>query len=275
MRQKLKSFYRYHLRGTWQYWNAKRVLKTNQVPILIYSMGKVGSLSIYHSLQQYTKRPVFHLHSLQQAVIDWEYQTCREKGWWPDSKNTGGLVYQHKVEKQQPLQIITPIREPIGRNLSAFFEVFRYYNNIAAIDYKEELITLENRFLEQVPHEYPIQWLEKELKQTLQIDVYATSFDTSKKYQTYQHQNHELLLWRVDLADEIKEKKIQQHIGIADFRLTNHNEGKNKAYAALYEQFKQNIRFSAGYLEQQLNAKYSKHFYSAQERKALYQRWIK
>lgn len=275
MKHYLKSFYRYHLRGKWQYWAAQKALKTNQVPILIYSMGKVGSLSLYHSLQGQTQQPVYHLHSLQKEVIDWEYQTCRAKGWWPDSRSVGDLIRQQKITPNKSIKVITAIREPIERNVSAFFEVFRYYNGVEAVNFDKSQAFLQQQFLEKIPHHYPLEWLDTELHKILKIDVYQQPFDSEKKYAYYQNKNIKLLVWRVDLDDAQKEIETKTFLGLNDFKLINKNIGSTKEYALLYQQFKEQLVLPKSYVEKMLNSKYYRHFYSEEERKKSYQKWVK
>lgn len=273
MKHYLKSFYRYHIRGQWQYQKAKKALESKQKPVLIYSMGKVGSLSLYHSIQAQTKIPAFHIHSLKQERIDWEYEVCRAKGWWPDSRNPGALIYEKKIQSKQPISIVTTIREPIERNVSAFFEVFRYYNKQEAKDYKGDTSFLQAQFLKLVPHNYPLTWLDEELKMMLNIDVYASTFDAQKKYQKYQNKNFDLLLLRVDLSDAEKEKQLDELLGISDLKLVRHNVGAEKEYASLYQAFKTNLDLPQSYVEQMLDSKYCRHFYSQEERQSLFEKW--
>lgn len=273
MKHYLKSFYRYYLRGQWQYQKAKKALDSKQKPVLIYSMGKVGSLSLYHSIQAQTNLPTFHIHSLNQERIDWEYEVCRAKGWWPDSKNPGALIYEKKIQNNQAASVITTIREPIERNVSAFFEVFRYYNKIEASDYQGDTGFLQEQFLKLVPHDYPLTWLDEELKKMLGINVYKKPFDFQKKHQQYSKNKLNLLLLRVDLSDTEKESQIDQLLGISDLKLVRHNVGSEKTYAKLYEQFKRNLKLPQNYVEQMLGSKYCSHFYSPKERQDLFEKW--
>lgn len=273
MKHHLKSFYRYHIRGRWEFQKAKKTLRSAQKPVIIYGMGKVGSLSLYHSIKTQTRIPSFHIHSLNKERIDWEYRACRAKGWWPDSRNPGHLIYQHKIEKGSPVSIITTIREPIERNISAFFEVFRYYNNIDALDYEGDTAFLQTQFLKLVPHDYPLTWMDEELKKMLAIDVFNTPFDTHKKYRTYKNKNVNLLLMRVDLSDREKEQQVQQLLGISTFNLERHNVGADKDYAKLYKSFKAKLELSQSYVEQMLDSKYCKHFYSEKERQKIFDKW--
>ncbi|MCP4442042.1 MAG: hypothetical protein GY810_24295 [Aureispira sp.] len=270
---KLKSFYNYHIKGQRQYQKALKALSSDATPVVVYTMAKVGSLSVYSSIQKQTSFPTFHVHTLKKEKIQLEYEICRAKGWWPDSKNTGGLIYTKKVLPKKPLKIITAVREPIGRNLSAFFEVFRYYNGVSPTQYHGNQEELKQTFLKELPHDYPLVWLEEELASCIGIDVYQHSFDTTKKYQLYQNENIEMLLFRVDLPDSEKEDCIRRFLDIPSFQLVNQNIGSQKDYAALYQEFKKNIKLPKDYLQKMLGSKYAKHFYTNEERKSLLEQW--
>jgi len=269
----LKSFYRYYIRGTYQYQKAIKALKGNDVPIVIYTMAKVGSMSLYNSIKKYTKVPVFHIHTMQREKIEEAYQLCRNKGWWPDSKNPGALIYDSKIKTGQPIKIITAIREPIARNVSAFFEVFRFYNGQDATTFSGGTDQLQKVFTEALPHRFPLVWLEEELQICTGIDVYAQSFNPDLKFQIYQNQHIELLLLRVDLPNEKKETIIRDFLKLPDFKLSNYNVGSEKDYADLYQSFKKQIQLPASYLNEMLESKYCKHFYTEQERKEFYAKW--
>jgi hypothetical protein len=273
MKHHLKSFYRYHIRGQWQYQKAKKELSSSAKPILIYSMGKVGSLSLYHSIRAQNDRPIFHIHNLSKEQIDWEYQACRAKGWWPDSKKTGALIYEKKIQTNQPVSVITTVREPIGRNVSAFFEAFRYYNNIDASNYKKDTAALQAKFMKKIPHDFALTWLEEELKRMLGIDVFAAPFDKAKKYQKYQHKNIDLLLLRIDLSDVEKENQLYEFLKKTKLKLERHNVGAEKDYANLYQAFKTNLELPQSYVERMLASKYCCHFYSLEERQILFDKW--
>ena len=269
----LKSFYRYHIRGSIQYRKAAYQLKSDQIPVLIYTMAKVGSMSLYRSLKDQVGVPVFHIHTMQQKKIEEAYQLCRAKGWWPDSKNPGALIYHQKIKRKKSVKIITAVRDPIARNVSAFFEVFRFYTGQNATKYKGKTINLQEVFMEALPHQFPLTWLDDELKTSTGIDVYQQPFDPTKKYKIYHFQNIDLLLLRTDLEDQHKEKVVCEFLQLPDFKLQNYNVGSEKAYAKLYHNFKTQINLPEAYLTKMLESKYCQHFYSKEEIEGFYRLW--
>lgn len=100
--------------------------------VLIYQMGKVGSSSIYQSLAQSDDFKPYHIHTLNQITI----QKIKER-----SKLKGLKIEQHiydsehilgKFFEQTPqdkLKIITLVREPISRNIAAYFQNLDVYHS--------------------------------------------------------------------------------------------------------------------------------------------------
>lgn len=100
--------------------------RNNKHPILIWQMGKVGSSSVYYSLQQiFNEKPVYHIHLLSKEMI--------EKGeLYKRSLINGNNSYLYNNEFRKKFKssmrrgvkwkIISLVREPVGRNISAFFQ---------------------------------------------------------------------------------------------------------------------------------------------------------
>ena len=220
-------------------------------------MAKVASSTIYHSIKNQSNLPVFHIHSLDQEKILQAELDCKTKGILPDSRNPGGLIYQEKIAKQLPIKIITCVREPIARNLSAFFEVFEYYLGTPPTEWKGNQSDLMAVYFKELPHEFPLNWFDEEFIRMTKLNVYDEGFDTKAKFHIYKKDNIEVLLFRTDLEDEKKESLIKDFINISDFKLTAYNVGAQKKYATLYAQFKQQIQLPETYLKQMLETKYT------------------
>lgn len=244
------------------------------MPILIYTMAKVASSSVYHSIHKQSKQPIYHLHSLNEQKIKAAVKACFENGVMPASRSVGDLIYREKIEKNLPVKIITSVREPIARNLSAFFEAFEYYTGVQPINWTGKTENLFSLFYQELPQEFPLQWFDEELQRMTGIDVYAKTFDASQKYQFYQKGNTEVLLFRTDLSNQKKTELIQSFLGLKDFSLQNYNVGSDKSYAQMYQQFKKQIHFPEDYLHNMLTAKYTQHFFSEVEIQQMYKQYL-
>lgn len=272
----MKSFLKYHLKDKWTLWRQKRRLKRNtSEPILVFTMAKVGSLSVYSSLQKYHDKTSFHVHSLDEKEELKHIENCKQRRVFPGSRTPVFLINARIIQIERPYKIISLIRNPIERNLSAFFDAFEFHLGISPSNYTGTLESLENAFHEKVDHNYAVQWFEKQFFEGTGIDIYANTFDTKTKWTRYRNTNPQILLLRSDLPDPEKETAISQFCGLSDFNLHNVNVTSRKKEAGLYKQFKEHIRFSNAYLESQLETPYMRHFFTKEEKEATYKKWSK
>jgi hypothetical protein len=167
--------------------------------VLIYQMGKVGSRSVEASLlASRLDLPVFHIHYLSAEMLEKETDCFYDERCGSNRKLKGVFSRQlfesyfirsavlARPHPKKKWKIITLVREPIARNISALFHDLDEYipgshNNIYSIPYEE----LFQAFLEKVNHELPLTWFDIELNPLFGVDVYASPFPKEKGYQTY------------------------------------------------------------------------------------------
>jgi hypothetical protein len=96
-------------------------------PVLVYQMGKVGSETVARSLgDEQLARSVYHLHFLTPQGLARAAETYREH-WRPDGNAhhvwDGEFIRERLQEAGDGEQwpVITLVRDPVARNLSAFF----------------------------------------------------------------------------------------------------------------------------------------------------------
>lgn len=229
-------------------------------PLLVYQMGKVASSSIYGSLKQCYQGMVFHTH-----VFD-------------DLKETD-LYLQHlyQVTKRKQLKplVISLVREPIGRNVSAFFQNFKRETNIELSSNSQftndELGSL---FIEKFQeHDIPKKWFDNNIKKNFEIDIFDKPFPM-QGWQIYNSEKANLLVIKSEIEDSEKERAIIEFLQLPfEFKLRNFNVSEKKVYSELYRQFKTNVKFSKNYLQSQIETKYFKHFYSEKEALELIKKW--
>jgi len=264
-RHQLRKAIHYNFTDYFRYLKAKKSLQTDILPVLVYTMGKVASKSIAQSLKSHFKNSVYHIHSLNKAKIEKVNADCFKKGIYPDGRTKGGLIYKYKVLPKKSVKIITTIREPIARNLSAFFEVFEYHTGSNVKDWKGDVNDLQQFFQTEFDHNYALNWFDDEYKMMLGIDIYQQKFDSTLKYKIIKNENLDILLFRIDISDNEKENLIKDFLGLNNFKLTNKNIGQKKDYNKLYMNLKENIKLSSTYIDEMLDSKFTNHFYSMSE----------
>jgi hypothetical protein len=217
-------------------------------PVLIYQMGKVGSSSLKKSLQPRWPGLIIHTHNM-----------ARDKESRADIK----LVYDAVVRNGGPVLIITPVREPIGRFISGFFQNFESNTGVKYDDSRfctEELIRI---FLQRCRQEGSLTWFERQFTPVFNLDVYDYDFPAAG-IQVIQQKNIKLLLMRCELPDPTKAAAVKSFLNLPSFSLQNRNKGSDKPYAEAYEQFKRAFVPPDWFLTEMYDSRFFKHFYASE-----------
>lgn len=223
-------------------------------PVFVYQMGKVASSSVFNSVRQQYNGVCLHAHNFHDSheiiKVRWLYEILKDE--------------------DIPIKVVTMVREPISRNISAFFQNFERDTGSKYSDNKLSVDELKDLFLREYKHDIPINWLEDNIHVNFGIDVYKSSFP-DVGYDHYKSGNTELLLFKHDIDDSLKEELLGRFIGNDDFKMLNVNIGGAKEYADTYKSFK-SLKLPKSYLDEMLNTKYAKHFYS-DDLARIYDRW--
>jgi len=187
----------------------------NNIDIIIYSGGKTGSSTLYHSFKGVIgSERLFAVHN--------DFQL-------------GGSVKIADIfrqRKKKPVLIVSAYREPVSRHLSSFFQnIFMHLNtdldHLLKMDIKfimDELIRImRNNFFE-LYHPF----LENDKKNINGIDIFKTPFNKEKGFQVYRTPKVKLILllfdkinnWGTIIRDNTQYKKFQ----LMPANLTNNKE---------------------------------------------------
>lgn len=228
-------------------------------PILIYQMGKVASTSIFRSLEARHEGWVIQLHEYEPE----EYTTRKLKR---------RMVFDHALKYGKRVNVITLTREPIGRNVACLFENFVQWTGRSWGDPDIMLSVLEDYFLNEFDHDFPLRWFDDNIKAHFGIDCYSKPIaDTG--FQTFEEGPVRLLVLHCELPDVEKCRQIEAFLGISDFELQSANVGSKKPYADLYRDFKEQVRLPEAYIDKMCNSRYFTHFYSADVVESVRKRW--
>ena len=231
--------------------------KVVTVPLcLTYTMGKVGSSAIHKSLKM-SNIPTLHLHTMRNDLID---KAVRDEGIKPAI--SASIVAQKLVKylsdnKQiERVKVITLVRRPDERNLSAFFQNASKYGITPNTDEKEAF----RIFIEKYHHHIPNRWFDDEIKKYLGLDVYKEKFCRESKF--IGGQGMPLLLLESSLSNNIKTDLLSQFLGVKVSELQFENVASDKPIAKLYGATKRLLRTDQNYKTQMENTKYFNHFYA-------------
>lgn len=228
-------------------------------PVLILQPGKVGSSSITRSLQKYYKGAVIHCHSFRPDYpINWRVPK----------------LYQYWSANAGPVKLITPVREPVSRNVSAFFFNKGLKNQLPVFHKTEQAIEdLQQDFMKNFAQDKTKRWFDNQLKGIFGIDVFAETFPTEKGYRIYKNGSAELLVMQIELTDEEKAQLIRDFLEMEQFTLIRKNVGSGRMYSELYNAFKRK-KLPAHVVESFLAGAFFQHFYNHEMAERVRKKWV-
>ncbi len=251
-------------------------------PIIIYQMGKVGSSTVLESLKALELGvPVYHCHlmnSLDKIENEIIKSRANPDGTLAEIKKGRELREQILEGRYSKWSLISLVRDPVKRNISAFFQnltevipdVYERHNNKSiSID------DIVNSFIHEYDHNAPLDWFDSQLKDVFHIDVFASEFPKKAGYEIYEVKNVRLLLIRLEDLTACVRDAMREFFGIRDFRLINTNIGKQKEYNKMYQDFLENANLPADYVNKMYDSRFCKHFYTSEEMEKFRKYWTK
>ncbi len=228
--------------------------------ILVYQMGKVGSVSIQVALRQKGLHTI-HAHWMQ----------C--KGEYPTSKDY--LVEQIKSGKRDDWKVICLVREPVSRNVSAFFQSLEKYHPEYR-NYKYNEVVLEN-FLYKYNHHWPDLWFDSEIMDVFDFDPFSEKFNRRRGYQIYEVKRGEILIIRLEDANKVVPKAMEEFLGLERVEMATANSITRRhngtRMGKIYQEFMEAVELPKGFLNAIYDTRYAKHFYSKKELKNFKRKW--
>ncbi len=255
---------------------------SNKQPLLILTIGKTASTSVYFSLNRQTSYHCFHLHSLSEKGINKQikFHTDYDKGRIPPNVRIAQFVNKKLLRFKGNLPVVVIIRNPIDRLLSAIFHHFDKFNiNSFSSDSDKNYLPALNLIISKIEEEGVWDeldiWIQEEVNEVLGIDIYSQIFDETKGYNIFNNGKISLLLLKMENLNNVFTISMQSFLNSqTHIVLESHNVGDDKVYKDEYQIIKKNLKIDKKILEKYTATKYFKHFYAGEEEK-LYNRWSK
>lgn len=267
-----------------------------QKTIIIYTMGKVGSSSLYWMLKnsKLNLRLVYHVHFLTKKNIE-SMNLKYEKAGIQDTKkvplanfilgNPNHRVCTNILKTKIPTQqwlILSIIRDPMDTFLSHIFQnpkVSRPFllNQKGEIDLeKVKKYLFEFQYQFDPDNEFISNWFDDEFKQFTNADVYNYKFDHEKGYIVVDSAKYKILVARIDVLNnqlngvlsQLLDKKITLNVN-------RKNERKNTKNADIYSEIKRTTVFDKNFLQNFYSTKFAKHFFTESFRLNKIEYWSK
>ena len=248
---------------------------TDSPIVLVWTMGKVATTSITLALKRCNQQFNF-CHNLNPAIIDDELRLANGRPELFNQNLVESIMLTRYIPAQlsagRRLKIITSVRDPVARNISAFFETLEFYDTA-----ESSLIELSSIFFEDYPHSIPLEWFDIELKEVFGIDVFKYPFNKVQGWSIYEFGLVDLLIFRSDLSlveqgEAMRDFLGAQNIAVVPENLMSDETGSGKA--PLYASFLKEMKVPAEYLNKMYNSRYAKHFWNEEQIKLMASRWI-
>jgi hypothetical protein len=246
-------------------------------PVLVYTMGKVGTTSVEAALVRSGFPFVFNFHRMNDfrvpPVDDKELLKVYRRQVWLKRWS-----YPWILEKK-PVKVITMVRDPIERLLSLY--MYNYESFTGKRPDAAQIGNLLHDFYKVFEVEYahslvPGEFFADEIQKHLCIDVFKTSFPVEKGWQVIERDNISLMVMKLEISDEEKSAALQAWLGSDNsIKIGRVNTSADNGYSDLYKAFKQQARIPRQYAEHMYLSNFMSHFYSDSERQAFQRRWEK
>lgn len=246
-----------------------------RTPVLVYSMGKVATSTMVASIKKYANIQPIHVHVLNPVQLQSRRIRSRHDEDRSSALEFWQAVHDMVIESDRNVKIVTLVREPIGRNISGFFQGLDRRFQVPRAHEQVDIQTLQKTFVNDYQHRRPLTWFDDELKATTGIDVYSRPFPKETGYLRVQEGRFGVLIMRHDLPDELKAGCLSDFLGISGMAIVRDNAAEGKAYRDCYREFQRTIRLGPGYIAEMLDSKYARHFFPATELEALRRKWLR
>lgn len=261
----------------------QRQLRGRQ-PLLIYQMGKVGSTTLLDTLRPLLPQTqIYHLHVLSDAGIRQEDQnyyggqpSLFSASRLPASKHLfeSKFIRKQRARGLEGIKIITLFRDPIGREVSAFFQ-----GNLPETGFRQRLGDparvpgVVEDFWKGNEFEFALNWFDRELKAVFGFDVYGHAFPHEQGYGIYEQDGVGILVIKLEALNVCFRPALREFLGVEVPALKPANVTKAKGYQELQTAFLHALTFSPEFLDEMYTSKYATHFYTEAERRAFRERW--
>lgn len=237
------------------------------IPV-VYTMGKVASTAVSQAISA-AGLPCHDVHTLDRMQLARRAFGAVVRGRIPQRHLRAALWSHRKLTNQRHRYLyITLVRDPIARNLSAYFENRHLLS--AATQGVPDPHQVLTHFCATYAHTQPLTWFDREFKAQLGIDIYAQVL-FREKYYNYDARTN-TVIFRTDCTDATKSKVLSQLLQ-RKITVGRSNLGTQSDYSALYAQVQAVATFDPVFVQQVYNSRFARQFWTASERAAFVTRW--
>jgi hypothetical protein len=245
-------------------------LASGKAILMIYTMGKVGTVSLSRSIKKPKRQAHYILN--KKSFFEWNRN---------DYKSSSISIYKWiyiRIFRRSNVKIITAFRDPYSRNISLLFQTLHHYlyhinpGNIDDDNFSSSSELLDYYFKQHIRKDGPFTWFKDELEAASSIDIFDYPFDKERGYSIIKKDKISILVLTLEKLND-NEGVIADFIGEKDFKLDHKNNGTKKWYADLYDAFKKRNLLSEQDLSYYYDNEIVRHFYTETQIEEFKNRW--
>jgi hypothetical protein len=248
----------------------KKTFAEKQI-FLVYSMGKVGTTSVYSYIKKFHPEvPLHHVHFLSDNWVKHKLPSLDPE--FHNNIQVAETVYASlRNNPRHRVKIITMVREPMVREIS---DIFQNWKGLLKVNSIEE-VPLEKlrNYLDNHNHDYVLNWFDTEFKEYLGFDIYAHPFNKEKGYSIYKLPSVDILCVSTEKIDVCIREAMKEFAGMDIAPAASANKSENKEGKELYRQLVNNYKAPAEKIKLLYDSKYVRHFYTEKEIEGFIRRW--
>jgi len=254
----------------------KAIQNNFKPPLLVLQMGKVGSSSIVNALIRSDRWHIVHIHHMNEKRVGTIWRRNIERGQeHPPNLMASRALLDWLPTYSEKIEIVSAVRDPMARNLSAFYENAGNFLTIRKNNISESPQETAQIFLKKYRHANALDWFDANLKKTFGLDVYKKPFNHTANRLVMQNKRGRLIILRAEDSDESKIKNISRHLNLSNVTLERDNDATQKFYADHYKQVKSLITVPEGLLDQIYGSRLARHFYTENELADFRKKWLR
>ncbi len=240
--------------------------------VVMLSAGKVASQSVIESLRLLPENvfpyPSYHLHIVSDASEEFKNKLQNEPREFLNQLISGhalGCFLKKRGDKFR-WKFITGVREPLSQLMSLQYMIYP----LSCISSKDDFF----RYVD-IRWSYVSDYFNQVYRDILGLDIFGIPFDITRGYSIIKKGNVEVLIYKLEMLDNICSEAVGRFLGIPDFILSRFNEAKDKPYNKAYRKALSCLENS--FTSEELDRFYSNpivtHFYSDMEIAGFRKKW--
>ena len=269
------------LRFRWRHRGARPV-------VLVHQMARVGSITVLRALRRdLPGLDFYHTHYLNPDTI------ARFRAQFDRIHSVTGVAGLHReflaARHLRRLldrgvsgrwRIVTLVRDPVARTVSAFLMHFPYAYPEHGLRFLEDpgnVPALIDMFLaeSELERAFTLDWFEREVEAVFGIDVYATPFPHEAGHAFCSGAFADLLVLRLEDLDRAGPGALAAFLGTTPIALETQNRSAESSYGETHGRFLEALRLPAWFLDRMYDSRLALHFYRPEERASLRSAWTR